>query len=147
MASFFDRFKGRKEPTSAEMAKQRLQLVLVTDRSNLSQEKLEEMQEEIIKVIKRYVTIDDMEVRLSFEQRDRKYHLVADIPLHRDPNYGAIEAPGPPETQGDGKMVDAESEQNATDDSNTATQASAEPENETSDTDAAADEDDISGTA
>ncbi|MCD4685676.1 MAG: cell division topological specificity factor MinE, partial [Anaerolineae bacterium] len=84
MTSFFDRFKGRKEPTSAELAKQRLQLVLVTDRSNLSQEKLEEMQSEIIKVIKRYVTIDDMEVQINFEQRDRKYHLVADIPLHRD---------------------------------------------------------------
>lgn len=103
MASFFDRFKGRKEPTSAELAKQRLQLVLVTDRSNLSPEKLEEMQNEIIKVIKRYVTIDDMEVRINFEQRDRKYHLLADIPLHRDPNYGAIEAPEPPERDDNAK--------------------------------------------
>ena len=44
MSSLFERLKGRREPTSAEIAKERLKLVLVTDRSNLSPEKLGEMQ-------------------------------------------------------------------------------------------------------
>jgi cell division topological specificity factor len=90
MASFFERFKGRREPTSAEIAKQRLKLVLVSDRSNLSPEKLGEMQAEIIGVIKRYIEIDETEVEIKLEQRDRKNYLVADIPLHRDRSYEAL---------------------------------------------------------
>lgn len=95
MASFFDRFRGRKTPSSAEIAKERLKLVLVTDRSNIAPEKLEAMQREIIEVIRRYIPIDGMEVQINIEQRERKHYLVADVPLNRDPNYGALEAPGP----------------------------------------------------
>lgn len=95
MASLFDRIRGRKEPTSAEIAKERLKLVLVTDRSNLSPEKLEEMQREIILVIKRYIPINEMEVQINIEQRERKHYLVADVPLSRSPNYGALDAPEP----------------------------------------------------
>ena len=93
MASFFDRFKGRRTPTSAEIAKERLKLVLVTDRSNIAPEKLEEMQRKIIAVIREYIPIDEMEVQINIEQRERKHYLVADVPLNRDPNYGAIAAP------------------------------------------------------
>ncbi len=96
MASLFDRFMGRKEPSSAEIAKERLKLVLVTDRSNLSPEKLGEMQAEIINVIKRYLNIDDTDVQIKYEQRDRKNYLVADISLNRDHNYAAFEAPAQP---------------------------------------------------
>lgn len=84
MSSLFDRFKGKREPTSAEIAKERLQFVLVTDRSHLSPDKLEAMQTEILMVIKRYIDIDELDVQIKFEQRDRKNYLVADIPLHRD---------------------------------------------------------------
>jgi cell division topological specificity factor len=89
MSSLIERLKGRREPTSAEIAKERLKLVLVTDRSNLSPEKLEEMQAEIIQVIKRYIPIDDGDVQIKLEQRDRKNYLVADIPLFRDHAYQA----------------------------------------------------------
>jgi cell division topological specificity factor len=91
MSSLFERFKGRREPTSAEIAKERLKLVLVTDRSDLSPEKLEEMQTEIIAVIKRYIPIDDADVQIKLEQRDRKNYLVADIPLYRDHTYRVAE--------------------------------------------------------
>jgi cell division topological specificity factor len=91
MSSFFDRFKGKREPTSAEIAKERLQLVLVSDRTYLSPDKLEAMQTDILMVIKRYIEIDDLEVDIKFEQRDRKHYLVADIPLHRHPSYDADE--------------------------------------------------------
>lgn len=95
MTTLFDRLRGRKEPSSAAIAKERLQLVLVTDRSNLSPEKLHEMQAEIIAVIKRYIPIDEMQVQISIEQRERKHYLVADIPLSRSPDYGAVEYAGP----------------------------------------------------
>jgi cell division topological specificity factor len=98
MSSLFERFKGRREPSSAEIAKERLKLVLVTDRSNLSPDKLQAMQGEIIGVIKRYIPIDDADVHIKLEQRDRKNYLVADIPLYRDHTYhadaGLAESPG-----------------------------------------------------
>ncbi len=90
MSSFLDRFRGRREPTSAEIAKERLKLVLVTDRSDLSPEKLRALQGEILDVIKRYIAIDEMEVQIKLEQRDRKNYLVADIPLHRDHAYAHL---------------------------------------------------------
>jgi cell division topological specificity factor len=82
---------GRKEPTSAEIAKERLKLVLVTDRSNLSPERLTQMQAEIIQVIKRYIHINELEVQIKIEQRDRKHYMVADIPLHREHAYEAMD--------------------------------------------------------
>ncbi|MEW6580254.1 MAG: cell division topological specificity factor MinE [Chloroflexota bacterium] len=92
MTSLFERFKGRREPTSAEIAKERLKLVLVSDRSDLAPEKLHEMQTAIIDVIKHYIRIDEMEVQIKFEQRDRKNYLVADIPLQRERAYEALAA-------------------------------------------------------
>jgi cell division topological specificity factor len=91
MASLFDRLMGRREPTSAQIAKERLKLVLVTDRSNLSPERLAEMQAEIIQVIKRYIHINEMEVQIKIEQRDRKHYMVADIPLQREHGYEAMD--------------------------------------------------------
>ena len=94
MSSLFERFKGKRGPTSAEIAKERLKLVLVTDRSDLSPDKLEEMQHEIIDVIRRYIPIDDADVQIKLEQRDRKNYLVADIPLYRDHTYQAAPESG-----------------------------------------------------
>ncbi len=93
MTSLLGHFKGRREPTSAEIAKERLKLVLVSDRSDLAPEKLHEMQSEIIDVIKRYIHINEMEVQIKFEQRDRKNYLVADIPLQRERAYEALVVP------------------------------------------------------
>lgn len=87
MASLFDRFMGRKDPTSADLARERLKLVLVTDRSDLSPEKLEQLQAEIIHVIQKYLRIDGDAVLVNIEQRDRKMYLVANVPLERDRMY------------------------------------------------------------
>jgi len=94
MASFLERLLGRKEPTSADMARERLKLVLVTDRSNLPPDKLEQMQAEIIQVIKKYLQIDEIAVQIKLEQRERQSYLVADIPLARSqPQYANTPAP------------------------------------------------------
>ncbi|MBN2304850.1 MAG: cell division topological specificity factor MinE [Anaerolineae bacterium] len=103
MASLFDRFLGRKEPSSAQIAKERLKLVLVTDRSNLSPDQIRAMQREIIEVIKRYIEIDELQVQISVEQREREHYLVADIPLQRNRSYGALEYPDSPPTAPDSR--------------------------------------------
>ena len=79
MASFFDRLFGRKK--SANSAKERLQLVLIHDRANLSPGVLESLRDEIVEVISRHVAIDPSGVRLEMEKDGRQHRLVADIPL------------------------------------------------------------------
>ena len=93
MTSFFDRLFGRKPSGSAAAARERLKLVLVTDRSNLSPERLEQMQGEILDVIRDYLQVDDEAVEIKMEHRERKNYLVADIPIVREnllPDLGAL---------------------------------------------------------
>lgn len=85
MASFFDRLFGRHaDEASADLARERLKLVLVTDRSEISPEHLAQMQGEIIEVIRRYLNVTEGQVHIKLEQRERKNYLVANIPLIRN---------------------------------------------------------------
>ncbi len=83
MSNLWDRLLGRRNRGSGATAKQRLQLVLVTDRNNLPPEKLQQMKDEIIAVISKYVSISPDKVEINVEQRQRDNWLVADIPLLR----------------------------------------------------------------
>lgn len=78
------RIRGRnKDQSSAQKAKERLQLILVHDRINLSPERFEEMKAEILAVISKYVAISGDEVEIALTQRgDRKHNLlIAEIPF------------------------------------------------------------------
>ena len=62
--SFFKKFgKGElQDAKSKDMAKERLHLVLMQDRANVSADFLEMMKQEIIDVIKKYITVDESEI-------------------------------------------------------------------------------------
>lgn len=79
---FLQRLLGRQKP-SGTMAKERLQLVLAHDRSDLNPELLEQMRREILEVVQRYVEIDIEEGDLSLETEDRVTALVANLPIKR----------------------------------------------------------------
>ena len=79
---------GRGEPSSSDVAKQRLQLVLVHDRANISPGLLAMIKDEIINVISRLIEIDRNAVEINFSQQGRESRLVADIPLG-NPKAGA----------------------------------------------------------
>jgi cell division topological specificity factor len=81
MSGLLDFFRGRREPTSREVAKQRLQLVLVHDRANVSPGLLETLKDEIIAVISKHLDIDSAGVQITFTQNRSESKLVADIPL------------------------------------------------------------------
>ncbi len=66
---------------SAQSAKERLQLVLINDRTNLTPEQLTTLKDEILQVISRHIDIDSEAVRIAVEQDGRAQRLVADIPL------------------------------------------------------------------
>ena len=72
-----------RQPSSASTAKERLQLVLAHDRSDLNPELLEQMRKEILEVVARYVEIDVEEGDVSLETEDRVTALVANLPIRR----------------------------------------------------------------
>jgi cell division topological specificity factor len=79
MSSLFDRVVGRKR--SAESAKERLQLVLIHDRTDLTPVELDALKDDLIKVIAQYIEIDPQAVQIGLERDGRSQRLVADIPL------------------------------------------------------------------
>jgi cell division topological specificity factor len=80
MSAWIDQFLGRK-PKSADKAKERLKLVLIHDRTDISPANLELMKNELLQVISRYVEIDPKAVQIRMTQEGREQRLVADIPL------------------------------------------------------------------
>lgn len=78
---FLSRLLGGRQPSSRDVAKERLQLVLVHDRVKISPAMLEKLKDELITVISRYVEIDADSVVVTFTQSQRQSRLVADIPL------------------------------------------------------------------
>ena len=81
--SLFDRFFGRREPTSREIAKNRLQLVLVQDRVNMSPQLLQTLKDVLFAVISNYVEIDVDGMEVTLHQSRRQSRLTADIPVVR----------------------------------------------------------------
>ena len=81
------KFFGRPDKSSKDVAKERLKLVLIHDRANVSPQFLEMVKGEIIKVISNYMDIDESELdiqltRTKSEDGDRVVPaLVANIPI------------------------------------------------------------------
>ncbi len=80
MVSFLERILGH-DRRSANTAKERLKLVLIHDRTDLAPGMLENLKDDLIQVISRYVAIDPAAVRIQMEQDGRQQRLLADIPL------------------------------------------------------------------
>ena len=80
MASWFDSLIGRK-PKSAGTAKERLKMVLINDRTDLTSGAFDKLKDEILQVISRYVDIDPDTVTIEMTQEGREQRLVADIPV------------------------------------------------------------------
>ena len=76
---FFDRLLGRK--SSANSAKERLQLVLIHDRTDLTPAELDSLRDDLIATISRHVEIDAKGMQIGVEHDGRSQRLVADIPL------------------------------------------------------------------
>jgi len=70
---------GRKK--SANNAKERLQLVLIHDRTDLTPAQLESLKDELIEIISHYVEIDTSAVTIKLAQDGREQRLLANIPL------------------------------------------------------------------
>ncbi|HHU90153.1 MAG TPA: cell division topological specificity factor MinE [Clostridiaceae bacterium] len=93
MLDLFKLFTRKKE-TSKDVAKERLKLVLIHDRSNVSPQFLEMVKSEIIKVIQNYMDIDEeaLDIQLTKTNSDDGERvvpaLVANIPIKGMKNAG-----------------------------------------------------------
>lgn len=67
--------------SSANNAKERLQLVLIHDRTDLTPAQLESLKDDLIATISRHINIDPQAVKIDMAQDGREQRLVADIPL------------------------------------------------------------------
>ncbi len=80
--SFLDKLFPKRQPTSKDIAKERLRVVLIHDRTDVSPELLQTLKLEIISVISKHVIIDEaagIDVNVSHTRGQSR--LVADIPL------------------------------------------------------------------
>ncbi len=80
MTGWLDRLTSR-NTSSADNAKERLKLVLINDRTDLTPAAMESLKNELLDVISRYIEIDPDSVSISMAQEGREQRLVADIPL------------------------------------------------------------------
>jgi len=71
---------------SAGNAKERLQLVLIHDRTDLTPAELDSLKDDLIEAISRYVEIDPDAVTIKIAHEGRSQRLVADIPLRNVKN-------------------------------------------------------------
>ncbi|KNF09448.1 cell division topological specificity factor MinE [Gottschalkia purinilytica] len=83
----FFRFFSRSEKNSKNVAKERLKLVLIHDRANVSPRFLEMIKGDIIRVISDYMVIDEegLDIKLTRTRKDSDSSpisaLVANIPI------------------------------------------------------------------
>jgi len=80
MDNFINRIFS-KEPSSADKAKDRLRLVLINDRTDLSAKAMDNLKDDLLEVLSRYIQIDPKSMRIDITQEGRQQRLIADIPI------------------------------------------------------------------
>lgn len=81
MLDFLNKIFGRESTNSKNVAKERLRLVLVHDRANVSPELLTSLKNDLIKVISNYMEIDESALEVNLDSSDNQVALVANIPV------------------------------------------------------------------
>lgn len=80
---FIARLFGREAAGSKSVAKERLRLVLVHDRANVSPQLLQLLKADMIKVISNYMEIDEEGLEVNLERDEKSVALVASIPVKK----------------------------------------------------------------
>ena len=81
MLDFFTRLFGKESVGSKDVARERLRLVLIHDRSMISPELIKALKEDLIEVIQQYMDIDVESLLVNFENEDNSVALIANIPV------------------------------------------------------------------
>ena len=80
MANFLQKWLGM-EKNSKDMAKDRLKLVLIQDRANMSPNMLEDLRKDLILVISKYMDFDEKNLDVQMAEQDNMTMLEVNIPI------------------------------------------------------------------
>ena len=83
MLDFLKQFWNRDSDSSKQIAKDRLRLVLVHDRVNVSPSLLEALKEDLLEVISKYMEIEENGLEVNLDRSENSVALVANIPVRR----------------------------------------------------------------
>lgn len=81
-----------KEENAKDVACNRLRVVLMQDRTNLTPELLQRMRKELVELLSKYVEMDKEALELNFEQEGEQMALMLSIPVLRAKEESEIEA-------------------------------------------------------
>lgn len=86
--------KNEKEDTESakDVACNRLKVVLMQDRTNLTPELMDRMRKELVELLSKYVEMDKEALELGFEQEGSQMALMLSIPVVRAREEAEIEA-------------------------------------------------------
>ncbi len=97
--SFFNRIFGGQREDTRSAARDRLRLVLVSDRATVAPHLMESLRNELIEVISRYMEIDTSSMQMGLERHQGAMALAANIPVrsvHRSSAEMAAVSLAPP---------------------------------------------------
>ena len=83
--------QAEKEETAKDTAVNRLRVVLMQDRTNLSPELMERMRKELVELLSKYVEMDKDALELNLEQEGEQMALMLSIPVLRAKDEAEIE--------------------------------------------------------
>lgn len=104
-----------KEDNAKDIAKNRLRVVLMQDRTNLTPELLQRMRKELIELLSKYVEMDKEALELNFDQEGDQMALMLSIPVIRAKDEAEIEKEL--EKEKENKDTEEEEEEEKTDES------------------------------
>ncbi|MBQ7577557.1 MAG: cell division topological specificity factor MinE [Synergistaceae bacterium] len=84
-------FGGGNNKDSAKIAKDRLQIVLMHDRRDISPQLLDNLREEIVSVLTKYMDIDKTKIEIDLDHERETTALIANIPVLKIKRGGSIE--------------------------------------------------------
>ncbi len=75
-----DRNKNNNE-SSKDVAKNRLQFVLVQDRIKLTPEQMENLRGELVEVMQKYIDVEDDRIEMEITREEEMMAMIANFPL------------------------------------------------------------------
>lgn len=81
MVEFLKRLFGSGDESSAKAAKERLRIVLIHDRTDISPQLLDNLRMEMTAVLTRYMEIDENKIEIDLDHDDKSVALVVNVPI------------------------------------------------------------------
>ncbi|MBQ6435143.1 MAG: cell division topological specificity factor MinE [Synergistaceae bacterium] len=80
---FIRKIFGGDDKKSRDKARDRLKIVLIHDRTDISPQLLESLRGEIIQVLTKYMEIDTQKIEIDLDHDEHEVALVANVPVLR----------------------------------------------------------------